>query len=234
MSRARARWREPPQAPASRPTADFSGIGATPNPRRPTSPARAGDKRRAKHFRTRSSCVPRWCSARRTILQSFRRARAPFAGLAFVCGRRDPSAASLCRRRRRAAACGALRVGESRRGLRARRSENDDAARSGRAHAARDRSPPSADRPSPWSSRWIARRQSSPRKATFGLFPKLLTTTRDQVDLLASDNVVSAEAEAEGRVLSGARRRAAGGRGDHSVLSARFRRTGQYEVQRSA
>ena len=50
-------------------------------------------------------------------------------------------------------------------------------------------------------SRWIAASTQFASKATFGLFPKLLTTTRDQVDLLASDNVVSAEAEAEGRAL---------------------------------
>ncbi len=68
-------------------------------------------------------------------------------------------------------------------------------------------------------SRWIAASTQFASKATFGLFPKLLTTTRDQVDLLASDNVVSAEAEAEGRVLQGARRRAAGRGSDHPILS---------------
>ena len=68
-------------------------------------------------------------------------------------------------------------------------------------------------------SRLIAGSTEFASKATFGLFPKLLTTTRDQVDLLASDNVVSAEAEAEGRDLARARRPAAGRRGDHSVLS---------------
>jgi NADH dehydrogenase len=60
-----------------------------------------------------------------------------------------------------------------------------------------------------------------------------LTTTRDQVDLLAYDNVVSPEAEAEGRALSalGVLPHAA-----EAILPsylARFRRTGQYEVQRS-
>src|SRR6202034_4560235 len=39
-------------------------------------------------------------------------------------------------------------------------------------------------------SRWIASCTQFWSKATFGLFPTLLTTTRDQVDLLASDNVV--------------------------------------------
>ena len=85
----------------------------------------------------------------------------------------------------------------------------------------------------PGPSRWIAASTQFGSKATFGLFPKLLTTTRDQVDLLASDNVVSAEAEAEGRVL-----RALGilPQAAEAIIPsylARFRRTGQYEVQRS-
>ena len=83
-------------------------------------------------------------------------------------------------------------------------------------------------------SRWIAASTEFAARATFGLFPKLLTTTRDQVDLLASENVVSAEAEAEGRVL-----RALGVEPQpaETIIPSylvRFRRTGQYEVQRSA
>ena len=83
-------------------------------------------------------------------------------------------------------------------------------------------------------SRWIAASSQFASRATFGLFPRLLTTTRDQVDLLASDNVVSAQAEAEGRVLGSL------GIAPQSVEAiipaylVRFRRTGQYEVQRSA
>ena len=82
-------------------------------------------------------------------------------------------------------------------------------------------------------SRWIAASTEFASKATFGLFPTLLTTTRDQVDLLALDNVVSAEAEAQGRVLRafGVLPQAA-----EAIIPsylARFRRTGQYEVQRS-
>jgi NADH dehydrogenase len=82
-------------------------------------------------------------------------------------------------------------------------------------------------------SRWVAASSQFASKATFGLFPGLLTTTRDQVDLLASDNVVSAEAEAEGRVLKafGVAPQAA-----EAIIPSylvRFRRTGQYEVQRS-
>ncbi|MGB3582165.1 MAG: complex I NDUFA9 subunit family protein [Roseiarcus sp.] len=83
-------------------------------------------------------------------------------------------------------------------------------------------------------SRWIAASTELAARATFGLFPKLLTTTRDQVDLLASENIVSAEAEAEGRVL-----RALGVEPQpaETIIPSylvRFRRTGQYEVQRSA
>jgi uncharacterized protein YbjT (DUF2867 family) len=83
-------------------------------------------------------------------------------------------------------------------------------------------------------SRWIAASTALAARATFGLFPKLLTMTSDQVDFLASDNVVSVEAEAEGRVLRalGVEPQAA-----EAIIPSylvRFRRTGQYEVQRSA
>jgi uncharacterized protein YbjT (DUF2867 family) len=82
-------------------------------------------------------------------------------------------------------------------------------------------------------SRWIAASTQFASKATFGLFPNLLTTTRDQVDLLASDNVVSAEAEVEGRVLSGLNVVPQAAEAIVPSYLARFRRTGQYEVQRS-
>ena len=82
-------------------------------------------------------------------------------------------------------------------------------------------------------SRWIASCTQFGSKATFGLFPKLLTTTRDQVDLLASDNVVSAEAEAERRVLSSLGVVPQAAEAIIPSYLARFRRTGQYEVQRS-
>ena len=82
-------------------------------------------------------------------------------------------------------------------------------------------------------SRLIAGSTEFASKATFGLFPKLLTTTRDQVDLLASDNVVSAEAEAEGRTLRGLGVQPQAAEAIISSYLIRFRRTGQYEVQRS-
>jgi NADH dehydrogenase len=82
-------------------------------------------------------------------------------------------------------------------------------------------------------SRWLAASTQFASKATFGLFPTLLTTTRDQVDLLASHNVVSAEAEAEGRVLSSLGVAPQAAEAIIPSYLARFRRTGQYEVLRS-
>jgi NADH dehydrogenase len=83
-------------------------------------------------------------------------------------------------------------------------------------------------------SRWIAASSTFASRVTFGLFPTLLTTTRDQVDLMASDNVVSAEAEAEGRVLRGLGVEPQAAEAIIPSYLVRFRRTGQYEVQRSA
>ncbi|HEY1863980.1 MAG TPA: complex I NDUFA9 subunit family protein [Roseiarcus sp.] len=82
-------------------------------------------------------------------------------------------------------------------------------------------------------SRWIAGSTQFASKATFGLFPNLLTTTRDQVDLLASNNVVSAEAEAEGRVLSSLGIVPQAAEAIIPSYLTRFRRHGQYEVLRS-
>jgi NADH dehydrogenase len=82
-------------------------------------------------------------------------------------------------------------------------------------------------------SRFIAASTEFASKATFGLFPRLLTTTRDQLDLLASDNVVSETAEAEGRVLRGLGVQPQAAEAIIPSYLARFRRTGQYEVQRS-
>ena len=82
-------------------------------------------------------------------------------------------------------------------------------------------------------SRLIAASTQFASKATFGLFPDLLTTSRDQVDLLASDNVVSAEAETEGRVLSALGVQPQAAEAIIPSYLARFRRTGQYEVLRS-
>lgn len=69
---------------------------------------------------------------------------------------------------------------------------------------------------------------------TFGAFPPMLLITRDQVKLLRSDNIVSREAKAEGRVFAGLGI-------DPQSLEAivptylyRFRKTGQFERARPA
>src|SRR5271166_3636123 len=83
-------------------------------------------------------------------------------------------------------------------------------------------------------SRLIASLTSFMSKATLGRFPKMLTTSRDQVDLLAADNVVSEKAEAEVRVLRGLGVLPQAPDAIVGVYLVRFRRTGQYEAQRSA
>jgi len=80
----------------------------------------------------------------------------------------------------------------------------------------------------------VASATSFASKVTLGKFPKLLTTNRDQIDLLTLDNVVSDEAKAEGRTFEGL------GIAPQAVDAiipsylVRFRKTGQYEAQRSA
>lgn len=70
-------------------------------------------------------------------------------------------------------------------------------------------------------------------KVSIGLFPKLLTMTRDQVELLKHDNVVSQEAIEQGRTLQGL------GIEPHAIEAIvpsylwRYRKTGQYQEQRS-
>jgi uncharacterized protein YbjT (DUF2867 family) len=82
-------------------------------------------------------------------------------------------------------------------------------------------------------SRWIAASSQLARRATFGLFPNLLTTTRGQIDLLATDNVVSPEAESEGRVLRGLGIEPQAPEAIVPGYLVRFRKTGQYELQRA-
>ena len=83
-------------------------------------------------------------------------------------------------------------------------------------------------------SRLIASLTSFMSNVTLKRFPKMLTTSRDQVDLLAADNVVSEKAEAEGRVLGGLGVRPQAPEAIVAGYLVRFRRTGQYETQRSA
>lgn len=70
--------------------------------------------------------------------------------------------------------------------------------------------------------------------ASFGLFPKMLLTTRDQIRLLKADNVVSPAAEAEGRTLAGLGVKAEAIETIVPTYLYRFRKTGQFERQRPA
>jgi NADH dehydrogenase len=71
-------------------------------------------------------------------------------------------------------------------------------------------------------------------KISLGLFPKALTTTRDEIALLRGDNVVSAEATAAGLTLAGL---GVAPRGIETIAPAylyRFRRSGQFADSRFA
>jgi len=69
--------------------------------------------------------------------------------------------------------------------------------------------------------------------ATFGRFPKVLTTTRDQVELLRGDNIVSEKAVAEGRTLAGLGIDPQGADAIAPAYLTRFRKTGQYAAGRT-
>jgi NADH dehydrogenase len=69
---------------------------------------------------------------------------------------------------------------------------------------------------------------------SLGLFPSALVTTRDQVDLLAIDNKVSAEAIAEKRTLEGLGITAQGFEAIAPSYLVRFRKSGQFEPSRFA
>ncbi|MGA0596815.1 complex I NDUFA9 subunit family protein [Enterovirga sp. CN4-39] len=69
---------------------------------------------------------------------------------------------------------------------------------------------------------------------TFGLLPDDLKLTRDQLILLRSDNVVSEQAKAEGRTLEGM---GVTPRAMEAIVPGyltRFRRTGQFDLERAA
>ena len=66
------------------------------------------------------------------------------------------------------------------------------------------------------------------KKASFGLLPEMLDLTRDQVELLKIDNVVSAAAEAEGRTLKGLGIDAESYESFVPTYLYRFRKTGQF------
>lgn len=69
---------------------------------------------------------------------------------------------------------------------------------------------------------------------TLGLLPDALKLTRDQVELLQVDNVVSDAAEQEGRTLAGLGIAPCGMEAIVPGYLARFRKTGQFEIERAA
>ncbi len=68
---------------------------------------------------------------------------------------------------------------------------------------------------------------------SLGLFPKLLTMTGDQVELLKHDNVVSPDAKAQGRTLEGLQIAPTSIEVEAPSYLYRYRKTGQYQEQRS-
>ncbi len=71
-------------------------------------------------------------------------------------------------------------------------------------------------------------------KLSFGLFPAVLTTTRDQVEMLRHDNVVSDAAKTEGRTLESLGVSPESFRAIAPTYLWRYRRAGQFDRQRLA
>lgn len=69
---------------------------------------------------------------------------------------------------------------------------------------------------------------------TLGLLPDELKLTRDQIELLRVDNVVSADAEAEGRCFAGLGIAPKALEAIVPTYLTRFRKTGQFEAERAA
>ena len=84
------------------------------------------------------------------------------------------------------------------------------------------------------ASRLMARGTELASALSLGLFPQMLTTTRDQIDLLALDNVVSAAANAEGRTFAGLGLTPRGAEAILPLYLLRYRKTGQFEPNRFA
>jgi uncharacterized protein YbjT (DUF2867 family) len=83
-------------------------------------------------------------------------------------------------------------------------------------------------------SRLLARSTEFASALSLGRFPKMLTTTRDEVELLRYDNVVSAAAIAEGRTLGCLAVNPVGVEAVTPGYLYRFRKTGQYASSRAA
>jgi len=82
-------------------------------------------------------------------------------------------------------------------------------------------------------SRLIAHTTEIASVVSLGRFPKTLTTTRDEIELLRHDNVVGAAAIAEGRALSDLGVAPQGVEAIAPTYLYRFRKTGQYASSRA-
>ena len=80
----------------------------------------------------------------------------------------------------------------------------------------------------------MARGTEFAKMATFGFLPEMLDMTRDQVELLKSDNVVSTAAIAEGRTLEGLGIEPEAYQAIVPTYLYRFRKTGQYAADQVA
>jgi NADH dehydrogenase len=81
-------------------------------------------------------------------------------------------------------------------------------------------------------SRTVAGATEIASAATLGLFPKAMTTTRDQVELLRHDNIVSEPAIANGRTLAALGIDPQGVEAIAPAYLMRYRKTGQYAASR--
>ncbi len=84
------------------------------------------------------------------------------------------------------------------------------------------------------AAHWMAFGTEMANSISLGLFPPQLLTTRDQVEMLKSDNVVSTQAISEGRTLAGLGIEPDSMEAVVPSYLVRFRKAGQFENQRLA
>jgi NADH dehydrogenase len=83
-------------------------------------------------------------------------------------------------------------------------------------------------------SRAMAGATETASALTLGMFPRALVTTRDQIDLLRDDNIVSVAASKEGRTLRGLGLEARSVEAMAPAYLTRYRKTGQFASSRQS
>ncbi len=83
-----------------------------------------------------------------------------------------------------------------------------------------------------WTGKIVAFLMQTFTKLSFGLFPKILRMTQDQVELLKVDNIVSDLAKSEGRTLLELNIQPQAFETIAPTYLYRYRKTGQYQAQR--